>query len=91
MSWDQSIGDPVVLPNGRKLTTLRQAAHYLRRLPKDEHEHPKVRTAIEVLIQAAEGIGPVMHARIGMLQAINRHSPPVEPRGISRPFRRARR
>jgi hypothetical protein len=29
--------------------------------------------AIETLIMAAEGRGPLMHARIGVLRALNRH------------------
>jgi hypothetical protein len=29
--------------------------------------------ATEALIMAAEGRGPLMHARIGMLRALNRH------------------
>jgi hypothetical protein len=33
--------------------------------------------ASEVVIMAAEGRGPMMHARIGMLKAIN-HGRPVE-------------
>jgi hypothetical protein len=38
-------------------------------LPKVEQKHEKWQTAIEVLIMAAEGRGPLMHARIGVLQA----------------------
>ncbi len=30
-------------------------------------------TAVEALIKAAEDRGPVMHSRIGMLRALNRH------------------
>lgn len=35
-------------------------------------KHPKWQTAMHVLIDVAEGRGPVMFARIGMLQAIQR-------------------
>jgi len=42
-------------------------------LPKAEHENPQWQAAIEALIMAAENRGPLMHARIGVLRALNRH------------------
>ncbi len=42
-------------------------------LPKAEQKHAKWKTAVEVLIMAAEGRGPPMHARIGVMQALNRN------------------
>jgi hypothetical protein len=38
MSWDQRFSDPIELPNGRKLVTLRDAALYITKLPKAEHD-----------------------------------------------------
>jgi hypothetical protein len=35
--WDQRFLDPIELPSGRKLVTLRDAATYLTKLPKAEH------------------------------------------------------
>ena len=49
------------------------AADYITRLPKAEHESPEWQAAMEALIMAAEGRGPLMHARVGMLRALNRH------------------
>jgi hypothetical protein len=43
------------------------------KLPKAEQNHAAWQTAVEALIMAAEGRGPLMHARIGMLRALNRH------------------
>jgi hypothetical protein len=45
------------------------------KLPKAEQKLEEWQTATEVLIMAAEGRGPLMHARIGMLQALHRHEP----------------
>ena len=38
MSWDQRFFDPIELPSGRKLLTLRDAAEYITKLPKAEHD-----------------------------------------------------
>jgi hypothetical protein len=71
--WSKLFEDPVPLPNGRQLVTLKDAADYITRLPKAEHESPQWQAAIEALIMAAEGRGPLMHARVGMLRALNGH------------------
>jgi hypothetical protein len=42
------------------------------KLPKAEHESPEWQTAIACLI-AAEGRDFLMHARIGVMRALNRH------------------
>jgi hypothetical protein len=43
------------------------------KLPKAEQNLEEWQTATEALLMAAEDRGPLMHARIGMLRAINRH------------------
>jgi hypothetical protein len=53
--------------------TLRDAADHITKLPKAEQQLDEWQTAIEALIMAAESRGPLMHARIGMLRALNRH------------------
>jgi len=53
--------------------TLREAADYITKLPKAEQQLDEWQTAIGALIMAAENRGPLMHARIGMLRALNRH------------------
>ena len=53
--------------------TLRDAADYITKLPKADQQLDGWQTAIAALIMAAEGRGPRMHARIGMLRALNRH------------------
>ena len=53
--------------------TLRDAADYIMKLPKVEQNLEAWQTAIEALLMAAEDRGPLMHARIGMLRALNRN------------------
>src|ERR1700722_13078178 len=73
MPWSSAFEDPIALPNGRKLLTLKQAASYIMKLPKAEQNLPEWQTATEALIMAAEGRGPLLHARVGMLRALNRN------------------
>jgi hypothetical protein len=61
------------LPRDRQLVTLKDAADYIMRLPKAEQNLPEWQTAVSCLIGAAEGRDFLMHARIGMLRAMNRN------------------
>jgi hypothetical protein len=73
LSWKRCFDDPIPLPDGRQLVTLLDAGKYITDLPKAEQQLAEWQTAIAVLLMAAEGRGPLMHARIGMLRALNRH------------------
>jgi hypothetical protein len=44
-----------------------------KEIPKPEHVMKKVQAAAHCLTEAAENGGPMMFARIGMMQAVNRH------------------
>jgi hypothetical protein len=46
---------------------------YIMKLPKAEQASPEWQAATEALLMAAEDRGPLMHARIGMLRALNRN------------------
>ena len=70
--WQRKFEDPIPLPGGRKLVTLRGAADYITNLPKKESDLPKWQTAIAVLMLVSQG-GPTMMARIGVMKALNRH------------------
>jgi hypothetical protein len=74
VSWDQRFFDPIMLP-GRKqpLVTLRDAAQYITKLPKAEHDTEEWQAAMEALLLVAEHDGPPMFARIGVMRALNRH------------------
>jgi hypothetical protein len=74
MSWDLRFSEPIVLDDGSKLSTLREAISHLGKIiPKAEHDMPEILTAADLLTKAAEGGGPIEFARIAVLQAINRH------------------
>jgi hypothetical protein len=45
--WKRPSEDPIPLPRGRQLVTLKDAVDYITRLPKAEHESPEWQTAIE--------------------------------------------
>jgi hypothetical protein len=72
VSWDRPFHQPVPLPSGGPAKTLRDAAKYIKKLPKSEHDSPEWRLAVQMLIDAAEDRGPMLFARMGMLRATNR-------------------
>lgn len=71
MNWSRRFDDPI--PG---IETLRDAAQHIIALGK-ARERPEWQTAAEALIMAAEGRGPMLHARVGMLKAM----------GVDRPTR----
>ena len=73
MSWERPFDQPVPLPSGPPARTLRDAANYIKKLPKSEHDSPEWRLAIQMLIDAAEYRGPMLFAKMGMLRAVNRN------------------
>ena len=54
------------------LLTLKDAADYITKLPKSESDLPGWQTAIEVLMLCSGGGDPML-ARIGVMNALNRH------------------
>jgi hypothetical protein len=73
MSWDRRFEDPIPLPRGRQLVTLKDAGTYITKLPKAEHSIPEWQDAMEALILVATLGGPTMFARIGVMRALNRY------------------
>ncbi|HTB04133.1 MAG TPA: hypothetical protein VK804_27010 [Bradyrhizobium sp.] len=71
--WARKFDEPIPLPKGKTLATLRDAAQYITKLPKAEHEAPEWQAAMEALLLVAEHNGPTMMARIGVMRALNRH------------------
>jgi hypothetical protein len=76
--WSIPFEDPV--PG---MTTLRDAANCIQKLPKAKQAEPHWQAAVAALILAAEGKGPLLHARVGMLRAMNH--------GVERVFRTDRK
>jgi hypothetical protein len=50
------------LLRGKKLVTLRDAANYIMKLPKAEHDAEEWQAAMEALLLVAESGGPTMFA-----------------------------
>ena len=71
-SWNQEFFDPIEI-DGKTLRTLRDAAEYITKLPKAEHDADEWQAAMEALLLVAEHDGPPMFARIGIMRALNRH------------------
>jgi hypothetical protein len=74
VSWDNRFAEPIPLPDGTQLNTLREAISYpARTVPKSERDMPAITTAAETLTYAAERGWPTMLARIGVMIALRRH------------------
>jgi hypothetical protein len=74
VSWDSRFPEPIDLPGGIRLTSLREAiVHLVNTVPSSERGAPVVLTAAELIISAAERGGPIEFARIATLRALNRH------------------
>ena len=68
--WQCKFEDPIILPSGRRLHTLRDAADYITALSEEESELAQWQIAIEALKVVARS-GPTMLARIAFLKALN--------------------
>ena len=65
MSWSSAFDDPIPLPRGRQLVTLKDAANYIQKLPKAEQHLAEWQAAVDALLLVVELDGPTMMARIG--------------------------
>jgi hypothetical protein len=70
MSWTARFDNPIALPDGRTLLTLRDAGEYVAARPARKQMLPLWQTATEILLMAAEGRGPKMFAEIPMRRAL---------------------
>jgi hypothetical protein len=68
--WQRRFDEPIPLPKGKPLVTLRDAASYITKLPKAEHDAKEWQAAMEALLLVAEHDGPTMLARIGIMRAL---------------------
>jgi hypothetical protein len=67
--WSRPFEDPITLPDGRTLSTLRGAGDYVAELPEAEHMTAKWQAAMLALMLVVELNGPTMMARIGIMRA----------------------
>jgi hypothetical protein len=72
--WSKRFAEPIVLDDGARLTTLRDAIRYLAKtVPKAEQNHETVLTAADHLTRSAEQGYPLFFARAATVQAIYRN------------------
>lgn len=72
MPWSTSFDDPIILPDGRQLLTLKDAADYITELPKQESAQAHWQIAIEALMICSRG-GHIVLARIAFMKSLNRN------------------
>jgi hypothetical protein len=77
MTWSARFPDPIPLPDGGQLRTLKDAGAYITALPKRTHDSSSWQNAMHVLIQAADHGGPIEFACLGMMQALFPKGTPV--------------
>ena len=70
MTWSKRFEEPVQLPDGSQLFTLRQAARHILTLSKADHRANEWRSAMRKIIEAADHGGPICLARSELLRAI---------------------
>lgn len=75
MTWSAKFDDPIALPDGRRLVTLRDAGTYVASLPARIQRRAEWQTAAETLLLVAERDGPTMMARIAMMRALGGEAP----------------
>jgi hypothetical protein len=76
--WGRRFEPSIPVQNGRSLFALRDAGKFIEALPKAEQQAPRWRTAIEMLLFAAEKSAPTMMARIGMMKALHDREPQAD-------------
>lgn len=72
MPWSTEFEDPIVLPDGRKLLTLKDAGDYIAKLPKEQSDLAEWQVAIEALMLCIREGQPLL-ARIAFMKALNRN------------------
>jgi hypothetical protein len=80
--WGRTFDDPIPLPSGGELRTLRDSGNYISKLSKREHNAPAWLAAMATLLLEVEhgeaGADPMM-ARIAMIQALYAGKPVSTP------------
>ena len=74
MSWSSKLDKTFAPSKGKQIKTLADARDFLLSLPKSRHSEDDVQAAIEAVIMAAEGRGPILHATAGIGLVLNGRS-----------------
>jgi hypothetical protein len=70
--WMRKFDEPIPVPKGRRLITLRDAGDYIAKLSKAKHLTAEWQAAMFALMLVVDVNGPTMMARIGVMRALNR-------------------
>jgi hypothetical protein len=70
LPWSTPFDDPIPLPGGGELVTLKDAGEYIQSLSKAKQNTAPWQAAAEALLVVINQNGPTMYARIGMMQAL---------------------
>jgi hypothetical protein len=71
-NWKRRFDEPIKLPDGRKLVTLKDAIAWpAKEVPASEHGMKQVQAAAHCVTEAAENDGPLQFARMSMMRALN--------------------
>jgi hypothetical protein len=79
LSWEQLFFDPIELPDGRVLLSLRDAGEFVQSLPKPTQDRSEWQVAVRALLLVVECDGDPMLAHIGIMRALNAGKP-VQPK-----------
>ena len=69
MAWSRSFDEPILLPDGKMLNTLRDAGNYIIALPPETVRLPRWQLAMEALSQVSES-SPTTQARRAFIAAL---------------------
>ncbi|MBV9985704.1 hypothetical protein [Bradyrhizobium sp.] len=71
MSWQQFFRDPIELPDGRVLRSLRDAGEFIQMLPKATQDRLEWQAAVQALITVVEHNGDTLPVRMAIVRALN--------------------
>ncbi|WP_398467048.1 hypothetical protein [Tardiphaga sp.] len=91
MSWAAAFPEPIPLPDGEQIRTLKDAGRFIEKLPEAEVAKPAWQTALHVVLQAADHGGPIDFARLGAMRALYPVAPVYDPKRKDPPWRNSRK
>jgi hypothetical protein len=77
--WHRTFDDPIPLPDGRELRTLRDAGNFIAKLPKAEHDAPEWESghpSLDAGRRTPRGYDAASHRHH---ESLRRHHQPPEP------------
>lgn len=84
MSWETKLVRPVVPLSGKPIVTLSDARAYILGLPAAEKSSEHLEAALEAILMAANGTGPIFTAQSAVAHIVHG---PVKPLNRGKPDR----